>query len=76
MNFEIISPIEQIETFARGSAIREIARLRKIYGNGKWRKCKGLTTIKLSDGTILDAELHWYEASGIGKFEHKIKHYL
>ena len=76
MNFEIISPIEQIEPFARGSAIREIARLRKIYGNGKWRKCKGLTTIKLSDGTILDAELHWYEASGIGKFEHKIKHYL
>ncbi len=76
VDFEIIGPIRRPETFAQGSGIREITRLRKIYGKGRWRKRKGVATIRLSDGTIVDAELHWYEASGIGKFEFKIKRYL
>ena len=76
MQFEIIGEIENQETFASGRAIRELARLRKIYGKGRWRKRKGNARVKLPDGTIVHAELHWYEATGIGKKEFKIKRYF
>jgi hypothetical protein len=76
MHFQVVGQIEQIETFAAGSGIRELARLRKIYGRGRWRKRKGVATIRLSDGTIRLAELHWYEATGIGRKELKLKRYL
>lgn len=76
MDFEIIGSIREPETFAQGSGIREIARLRKLYGQGRWRKRKGIATVKLADGAVLDVELHWYEATGIGKREFKIKRYL
>ena len=75
MEFEIISTIRDTETFARGSGIRELPRLRKIYGQGLWRKRKGFATVRLQDGTFREAEIHWYEASGIGKREFKIKRY-
>jgi hypothetical protein len=73
MHFEILGSISDIETFATGSGIREIARLRKVYGKGRWRKRKGIATIRLPNGIIRRAELHWYEASGIGRKEFKIK---
>ena len=73
MYFEIISEISNIEIIATGKSIREIGRLRKTYGSGRWRKLKGIATISLEDGTIVRAELHWYEAHGIGKKEIKIK---
>lgn len=76
MDFEILGEISQIETFATGSGIREIARLRRIYGRGRWRKRKGLARIKLADGSIHLAEVHWYEDAGIGRREFKIKHLL
>jgi len=76
MNFEIIGEITNIETIAVGSSIREVARLRKVYSAGRWRKLKGIATIRLADGTIYEAELHWYEAHGIGKKEIKIKRIL
>jgi hypothetical protein len=76
MHFDVIGQIEQIETFATGSGIRELPRLRKTYGRGRWRKRKGVATVRLSDGTIRLAELHWYEASGIGRKELKLKRYL
>jgi hypothetical protein len=76
VNFEIIGDIEEIETFATGRGIRELARLNRIYGRGRWRKRKGRATIRLSDGTERIAELHWYDASGIGRKEYKIKQYL
>ena len=76
MQFEIIGKIENQETFATGKGIRELSRLQKIYGKGKWRKRKGVAQIKLANGSILLAELHWYEATGIGKKEFKIKRYL
>ena len=76
MQFEIIGKIEQQETFATGKGIRELSRLQKIYGKGKWRKRKGVAQVKLANGSILLAELHWYEATGIGKREFKIKRYL
>jgi hypothetical protein len=76
MGFEILGEISQIETIATASNIREIARLRRIYGRGRWRKRKGIATVRLVDGSLYLAEVHWYEASGIGRKEFKIKHLL
>ena len=76
MDFTIVGDITDIETFAVGKAIREIGRLRRRYGRGRWRKRKGIAHVRLSDGSIRLAELHWYEASSIGKKEFKIKRYL
>jgi hypothetical protein len=76
MDFEIISDIERPERFSTGKGIRELSRLQRIYGKGKWRKRKGIADVKLSDGSIVRAELHWYEATGIGKKEFKIKRYI
>ncbi len=73
MHFEIIGDITDIETVAVGSSIREIRRLRRAYGSGRWRKLKGMAIIQLLDGTLCEAEVHWYEAHGIGKREIKIK---
>ena len=74
MHFKILGAIFEVETFAAGSSIRQLARLRKIYGRGRWRKRKGIARIRLADGSIHLAELHWYEAAGIGRKELKIKH--
>lgn len=76
MPFEILGEISGIETFATGAGIRERARLRKVYGRGRWRKRKGTARIRLADGSVHLAELHWYEAAGIGRKEFKIKHLL
>lgn len=75
MPFEIIGRIEDAETVAAGKGIRELKRLQKAYGKGNWRKRKGNAQVKLPDGDIRLAELHGYEASGIGKKEFKIKRY-
>jgi hypothetical protein len=76
MDFEIIGEITDIETFAVGNSIRELPRLRRVYGPGRWRKRKGNARIRFSDGTIAEAEVHWYEAHGIGRKEMKIKRFL
>ena len=76
MHFEIIGDITDIEPIAVGSAIREMARLRKQYGRGRWRKLKGIALIRLANGRLRRAELHWYEAHGIGKREIKRKRYM
>jgi hypothetical protein len=76
MYFEIIGEITQVGIIATGVAVRERKRLWKAYGRGSWRKLKGLASIKLSDGAQVMAELHWYEAHGIGKKEFKIKRLL
>jgi hypothetical protein len=76
MSFEILGEISDIETFATGSGIRELARLRKLYGRGRWRKRKGIARVRVSDGSIHLAEVHWYESAAIGRKEFKIKHLL
>jgi hypothetical protein len=76
MTFEVIGEISQAETIAAGTSIREIARLRRTYGRGRWRKRKGFARIRLGDGSFHLAEIHWYEASGIGRKEFKIKELL
>ena len=85
MHFTLLSEISAIQTFASGSAIRDLARLRHAdahktevteYGLGRWRKCKGFALIQLGDGPTHRAELHWYEATGFGRKEFKIKHFV
>jgi hypothetical protein len=76
MRFEILGEISEVETFATSSGIREITRLRRIYGRGRWRKRKGIARVRLPDGSVHMAELRWYEASGIGRKEFKIKSLL
>ena len=76
MHFEIIDEIEKIETIAVAGRIRDIMRLRKQYGSGRWRKMKGVAKVRLQSGSIRKAELHWYEAHGIGKKKLKIKRLL
>ena len=76
MNFEILSEITDIEPIAIGGHIRGVRRLRRTYGKGRWRKLKGTAQIRLRSGRIRLAELHWYEAHGIGRKEMKRKRYL
>lgn len=73
VDFEIIGAIANIEVIAVGIGIRDRARLQKQYGRGKWRKLKGTAQVQLPNGTIRLAEIHWYEAHGIGKKEFKLK---
>ena len=76
MKFEILGEIRAIETFAISAGIRELSRLRQVYGKGRWRKRKGVANIRLPDSIVRLAEIHWYEATGIGRKEFKIKRYL
>jgi len=76
MHFEIVSDIAQIEVIAQGRRLRELVRLRKLYGGGRWRKVKGVALVKLRAGHVRTAELHWYEAHGVGKKEIKLKRFL
>jgi hypothetical protein len=76
MQFEILGEISGTETFATGSGIRELTRLRRVYGRGRWRKRKGFAQIRLSDGAVHLADIHWYKAAGIGRKEFKIKNLL
>ena len=76
MRFELLSEIHEAQTIASGTAVRDRRRLNREYGRGKWRKLKGVATLRLFDGTICEAELHWYEAHGIGKNAIKIKRLL
>ncbi len=76
MSFDLLGEISEVQTIATGKSIREIARLRRVYGAGRWRKRKGVARIRLPDGTICAAEVHWYEAHGVGRKELKIKRML
>ena len=76
MEFEIVGEIKNVERIAVNTSIRDLARLRRLYGKGRWRKLKGSARIQLSNGKMRDAELHWYEAHGIGKREIRLKRYI
>ena len=71
MDFEFVSDIEEIETIAWGKGVRDRTRLRKLYGGTRWRK--GLAQVRLANGRIRLAEVHWYESHGVGKREFKLK---
>ncbi len=76
MDFELVGRISEIETIAAGRAIRVLRYLRRAYGRGRWRKMKGVATVRLPNGTLRRIELPWYEAHGIGKRDLRIKRYL
>jgi hypothetical protein len=76
MKFEIIGEVEAVETIAVGSSIRDLGRLQKTYGSGRWRKLKGTAHVRLPNDQVRWVELHWYEAHGIGRRDIKIKRYL
>ena len=76
MKFEIIGEVHHVETIASGHGIRILDRLVRLYGKGSWRKVKGWATVRLEDGTISEAELHWFEAHGVGKRLMKVKRVL
>jgi len=73
MELEIVGPLRNPETIATGPSVRDRARLRRLYGRGRWRKRKGIATVRLPDGVVCEAEGHWYEATGIGRREVKVK---
>ena len=73
MDFEILGDINAIEPIAVGRRIRDRRRLQRLYGKGRWRKLRGVARVRLADGTIHTAEVHWYEAHGIGRKEFKLK---
>jgi hypothetical protein len=76
MDFEVLDEPAHVETIAKGRGIRELPRLRRLYGKGRGRKMKGVMRVRLKGGRVRLAELHWYEAHGIGKKEFKRKRYL
>ena len=76
MHFEVVGDISGIETIAVGRKIRILPLLQKRYGRGRWRKLKGVASVRLADGRIRVAEVHWFEAHGIGKKKMRIKYYL
>jgi hypothetical protein len=76
MDFEIIGELSGIETIAVNLSIRENADLKARYGGRRWRKLKGIATVRLPNGNVRRAEVHWYEAHGIGKRKMKIKRLL
>jgi len=76
MRFELISAVREVELIARGVSVRMRAELRARFGPGQWRKLKGTATVRLRDGSTLRAEVHWYEAHGIGRRRMKIKRFL
>ena len=73
MHFEIIGDIEDVEVVAIGGRIRDIMRIRRLYGPARWRKLKGIAMVRLQNGRACRAEVHWYEAHGKGKKKMKIK---
>lgn len=76
MQFEVVGEIRDAETIASGRGIRIYSRLVRQFGVGNWRKLKGIAKVRLASGDLVDAELHWYEAHGIGKRKMKIKRFL
>jgi hypothetical protein len=71
--FKILSRIRDIKTIGSGRGVYIRRYLERTYGRGRWRKMKGIATVELADGTICEAEIHWYEAHGIGRKDFKIK---
>jgi hypothetical protein len=76
MGFEVVGTTSNIEVIAVGRSIRELPRLQRAYGSGRWRKLKGTATVRLDDGSLCSTEVHSYESHGIGKREMKIKRFL
>jgi hypothetical protein len=76
VEFEIVGPVTAVEPIATGRAIRQLRMLQATYGRGRWRKLKGVARVRIPDGRVRRAEVHWYEAHGIGRVRYKIKRFV
>jgi len=76
VGFRLVGEVEGVETIAEGNGIREFPRLVRMHGLGRWRKRKGIARVEIEGGSVRLAELHWYEAHGMGRVEMKIKRFL
>lgn len=76
IDFKLVSAIENIEIIAVNRGIRDLERLVREFGRGRWRKLKGTAHVELPNGRVRLAEVHWYEAHGIGRRDLKIKRYI
>jgi hypothetical protein len=76
LDFEVVSGPTAVAVVAAGRSIRELPRLKKLYGDARWRKMKGTAVVRLTNGSVRTAEVHWYEAHGVGKREAKLKRIL
>jgi hypothetical protein len=76
MQFDLVSEISEVATIAAGRGIRDLVRLRRQFGAGRWRKLKGIALVRLRGGRVRRAEVHWYEAHGVGRVKMKIKRFL
>jgi hypothetical protein len=76
MHFEVVGKIEDVEIIAVEGRIRDIMRLRRQFGLGRWRKLKGIAQVRVAGGSTRKAEVHWYEAHGIGRKKMKIKRFV
>jgi len=76
MYFEIVGQVSNVETMAMGRGIRTLRHVQERYGPGRWRKLKGVAVVRLANGRTRRAEVHWYEAHGVGKRAFKIKRFL
>ena len=74
--FEVLGTVRDVETIATGASVRVRQRLNRVYGRGRWRKRKGHAMVRLNNGMVVEAEVHWFEAHGIGRKDFKIKRLL
>jgi hypothetical protein len=75
-DFDVLGEIHDVETIAANLSIREKDRLTAQYGGRRWRKLKGIALVRFPNGLVRHAELHWYEAHGIGRRKMKVKRVL
>ena len=76
MDFELIGDTYDVTIIAVNLSIREKTDLKARYGGRRWRKLKGKSLVRLPNGSMHHAEIHWYEAHGVGKRKFKIKQFL
>ncbi len=75
-DFELISNLTDIEVIVVNLSIRGLRRLKEEFGGRRWRKLKGIGLVQFPNGEVRQAELHWYEAHGVGRRKLKVKRIL
>ena len=76
MDFHVLGDIRDIELIAANLSIRERKNLKIRFGGRRWRKLKGVALVRFPNGEVHAAELHWYEAHGVGRRKMKVKRVL
>jgi hypothetical protein len=72
-DFELVGDVADIEIIAVNVGIRELKQLKAQFGGKRWRKLKGVAWVRFPNGEVHQAEVHWYEAHGVGRRKMKVK---